>query len=131
MLPLAQVVNANVSFGAARHSASEFFANEEIGMSPQFFRTFYRIMVGESEQAHAALPQKSIQLLRIAIALTAKFSDKRGRTGSGKVRVEMKIALHNDKGRRRSLQLDDIHANLKIIQPLNSLDTQIGTLTFL
>ena len=56
MLPLAQVVNANVSFGAARHSASEFFANEEIGMPPQFFRTFYRIMVGESEQAHTALP---------------------------------------------------------------------------
>jgi hypothetical protein len=42
----------------------------------------------------------------------------------------MKIALHNDKGRRRALQLDDTYANLKIIQLLNYLGTQIGTLTF-
>jgi hypothetical protein len=42
----------------------------------------------------------------------------------------MKIALHNDKGRRSALQADDTRANLKIIQLLNYLDTQIGTLTF-
>ena len=119
MLPFAQVVHANVSFGSARHPASEFFANEEIGMAPQFFRTLYRVVVGEGEQVHAALPQKNVQLVRIAIAFAAKFSGKGGRTGAGKVRVEMKVALHNDKSRRCALQTDDIHANLKIIQPLN------------
>ena len=41
VLPFTQVVNADVSFRPTRHSASEFFADEEIGMSPQFFRTFY------------------------------------------------------------------------------------------
>jgi len=119
VLSLRQVENPNVSFGSTRHSASEFFANKEIGMPPQFFRTFYRVVVREGEQVHAALPQKKVQLVRIAIAFAAKFSGKGGRTGSGKVRVEMKIAPHNDKGRRRALQADDTHANLKIIQLLN------------
>ena len=130
MLPLAQIVNANVSFGSARHPASELFAHEEIRMMPQFFPTFYRVVVRKSEEAHAAPAQHSVELDRIAIAFAAKFSGKGGCTGSGKVRVDMKIALHNDKGRRSALQADDTRANLKIIQLLNYLDTQIGTLTF-
>ena len=109
-----------MNFGTARHPASELFAHKEIRMLPQFFRTFYRIVVGEGEQVHTALPQKNVQLLRIAIAFATKFSGKGGCTGSGKVRVDMKIALHNDKGRRSALQLDDTHANLKIIHYLTT-----------
>jgi hypothetical protein len=45
--------------------------------------------------------------------------------------VDMKVALHNDKSRRRALQGDYNQANLKKIQLLNYLDTQIGTLTLL
>ena len=87
-------------------------------------------MVGEGKQAHAALAQQSVELLGIAITFATEFSGKGGGAGSRKVRVDMKVALHNDKSRRRALQGDDYHANLKKIQPLNYLDTQIGTLTF-
>lgn len=80
-------------------------------------------MVGECEEGHAALAQKNVQLAGVAITFPAEFSGKGSRTGSGKVRVDMKVALHNDKGRRGTLQMDDIHANLKIIQLLNLLDT--------
>jgi hypothetical protein len=98
-------------------------------MAPQFFRSLYRVMVGERKQAHAATAKQSVELLRIAITFATEFSGKGGGAGSGKVRVDMKVALHNDKSRRRALQGDDNHANLKKIQLLNYLDTQIGTLT--
>src|SRR5580700_6458310 len=62
VLPLVQVVNADMSFGPARHSASEFFANEEIRMPPQSFRAFYRVVVGEGEQVHTTSLQKNVQL---------------------------------------------------------------------
>jgi len=55
-----------------------------------------------------------VDLFRIAIAFSAEISDKGGRTGSGKVCVDVKIALHNDKGRRCRLRADDTQANLKI-----------------
>ena len=45
--------------------------------------------------------------------------------------MDVKIALHNDKGRRWTLQRCDTHANLMIIKLFNSLDTAHGTLTFL
>src|ERR1700683_1794314 len=100
-------------------------------MAPQFFRSLYRVMVGEGKQAHAALAQQSVELLGIAVTFATEFSGKGGGAGSRKGRVDMKVALHNDKGRRCALQPDYTHANLKIIQLLNYLDTQIGTLTLL
>lgn len=100
-------------------------------MAPQFFRSLDRVMVGKRKQAHAALAQQSVELLGIAITFATEFSGKGGGAGSRKVRVDMKVALHNDKSRRRALQGDYNQANLKKIQLLNYLDTQIGTLTLL
>src|ERR1700735_188035 len=119
MLALAHVVNANMSFGTARHSASNFLPHEEIGVVPQFFRAFYRVVVGEREQSHSALTQKAVNPLRVGIAFTAKLANKGCGTRPGKARVDMEITLHNDKGRRDELLQDDTKANLKIIQLLN------------
>lgn len=98
-------------------------------MAPQFFRSLYRVVVRERKQAHAAPAQQSVELLGVAVTFATEFSGKGGGAGSRKVRVDMKVALHNDKSRRRALQGDDNHANLKKIQLLNYLDTKIGTLT--
>src|ERR1700677_969091 len=100
-------------------------------MAPQFFRSLYRVVVCEGKQAHAALAQQSVELLRIAITFATEFSGKGGGAGSRKVRVDMKVALHNDKSRRCALQADDNQANLKRIKLLNCLHTQSGTLTLL
>lgn len=85
MLPLAHVVNTDMGFGTARHSASNFLAHEEIGVVPQFFRAFYRVVVGESEQGHPALAQQAVNPLRVAITFTAKFAHKGRGARPGKV----------------------------------------------
>ena len=89
MLPLRQVVNANVSFGAAGHSAGQLFTHKEVRMVPQFFGTLYRVVIGKSEKIHAALAQQGVKLVRIAIAFAAKTPDERSSTRSRKVRMDM------------------------------------------
>jgi hypothetical protein len=54
MLPFAHVVNADVGLSTAGHFAGEFRADEEIRQVAEFFRTFYGVMVRESEQIHSA-----------------------------------------------------------------------------
>ena len=53
MLALMEVVDANVDFRTAGHPAGQLLAQEEIGMLPQLFRPFNRIVVGEREKIHA------------------------------------------------------------------------------
>jgi hypothetical protein len=52
---------------------------------PEFFRTFYRVMVGKGKQIHSTLAKLCVQLRRVAIALSAEIFDKGGGAGSGKV----------------------------------------------
>ena len=85
MLPLANVVHADVRLGPAGHPASEFRAHKKVCKVPEFFRTFYRIMVGKGEQIHPALAKLCVQLRGVAITLSAEIFDKGGGAGSGKV----------------------------------------------
>jgi hypothetical protein len=85
VLPLANVVHADVRLGPAGHAASEFRAHKKVCKVPEFFRTFYRVMIGKGEQIHPTLAELCVQLCRVAVALSAEIFDKGGGTGSGKV----------------------------------------------
>ena len=78
VLAVGDVVHADVDFGAAGHFAGELFADEKIGMLAQLFGAFDGIVIGESEEIHAAAVQQGINFVRIAITFAAKFSDKGG-----------------------------------------------------
>ena len=94
VLPLGNVVNADVNLRAAGHAAGELFAQEKIRQAAKFFGAFNRIMIGESEKIHAATAQLFINLERIAITFAAKFGKERSGASTGEVRVNMHIASH-------------------------------------
>lgn len=123
VLALADVVNADVHFGAGRHFASEFFAHEKIGMLAQLLGAFDGIVIGEREKIHAAALQEGVNFLRIAITFAANLSDNRSRTWSGEVRVNMQVAFHVSKNNRRRLQAYDTRAKFLKMQIFNSFDT--------
>ena len=50
-------VDAGMHTGTARHGAGNFFAQEEVGIAAQFFDRVDRVMVGYSDEVHAALFQ--------------------------------------------------------------------------
>jgi hypothetical protein len=85
VLPLANIVHTDVRLGPAGHPASEFRAHKKVCKVPEFFGTFYRVMVREGEQIHPALAKLCVQLGRVAVTLSTEIFDKGGGTGSGKV----------------------------------------------
>jgi hypothetical protein len=123
VLAVADVVDADVHFGAAGHFAGELFADKKIGMLAQWFGAFDGIVIGEREKIHAAALQQGINGAGIAITFAAEISDKGGRTGTGEVRVNMQVASHEDKNSEVVLPADDMRAKVLKIQIFNSFDT--------
>jgi hypothetical protein len=112
MLALVEIVNADMDFRAAGHAAGQFLAQEESGMLPKFFCAFDRVVVCQREQIHVPALESCVHLLGIAITLSAKLTDKGGRTGSRKVRVDMHIALHDFHSKLTALRTDDFQAKV-------------------
>jgi hypothetical protein len=92
-------------------------------MLAQLLGAFDGIMIGESEEIHAAALQQGINVLGIAITLAAKFSGKGGCSWSGEVRVNMQVASHVNKDSGAVLPADDMRAKVLKIQIFNSFDT--------
>jgi hypothetical protein len=92
-------------------------------MLAQLLGAFDRIVIGESEEIHAAALQHGIHVVGIAIAFAAKLSGKGGCSWSGEVRVNMQVASHEYKCSRVVLPADDMRAKVLKIQILNSFDT--------
>jgi hypothetical protein len=92
-------------------------------MVAQLFGAFDRIVIGESEEIHAAALQQGIYGAGIAVTFATKLSDKRGRTGTGEVRVNMQVASHVNENSRAVLPADDMRAKVLKIQIFNSFDT--------
>ncbi len=92
-------------------------------MLAQLFGAFDGIVIGESEEIHAAALEEGINGAGIAITFAAETSDKGGRAGTGEVRVNMQVASHDYKNRRRVLPGDDMRAKVLKIQIFNSFDT--------
>ena len=92
-------------------------------MLAQLFGAFDGIVIGESEEVHAAALQQGINGVGIAITFTAKLSDKGGRTGTGEVRVNMQVASHVNENSGVVLPADDMRAKVLKIQIFNSFDT--------
>ena len=78
VLLFADVVDPDVHFGAARHSAGQLFADEEIRLAAQLFGAFDRVMVGQREQIHPAALQGGVDFLGIAITFAANALYDRG-----------------------------------------------------
>ena len=125
VLALAEIVGADVHFGAAGHPAGEFFADENIRVPAQLFRAFDGIMIGKGDQVHATELQLRINFLGIAVTFAAKLSDNRGCAGPGEVRVNMQVAFHDYKCTRDLLRAYDIGAKVVKSQLFNSFVTNI------
>jgi hypothetical protein len=89
----------------------------------QLIGRFDRIMIGQREQIHAAAIQALVNLLRVAITLAAKFSDKGSSAEAREVRVDMHVALHESHDRMPVLLQYDAPAKVLKTQIFNSFDT--------
>ena len=82
MLALGDVIDADMSFRAARHRAGDFFADEEIRVAAQLFRAADGIVIGQRDQVHAALAQRGVDVCRSTVALLKKMTQDRHRQGA-------------------------------------------------
>ncbi len=112
VLAFVKVINADVDLRAAGHAARQFLAQEEFRVFPQFFGALDRVVVGQRKQIHAPAPEQGVHLFGIAITFAAELPDKGGRTRSGKVRVDMHIALHDFHIKSTALRADDMQAKV-------------------
>jgi len=69
MVVFRNAINAGVHFRAARHRAGDFFAEEEIGITPQILYGINGIVVGNRDEIHAALFQACVQRARLVVRL--------------------------------------------------------------
>ena len=81
-------------------------------MPPQGFGPFDAVMVRESEEIHAAALQHRVDFFGFAVTFAAEFGQNGGCAGSGKVRVDMHIALHDFHSKSTKLLTDDGCANI-------------------
>jgi len=92
-------------------------------MLAQLFGACDGIVIGESEEVHAAALEKGIDVVGIAVTFAAKLSGKGGCSWSGEVRVNMQVASHVNKFSGVLLPADDMRAKVLKIQIFNSFDT--------
>ena len=119
MLPLMEVVDANVDFRTAGHAARQLLAEEEIRIATQWLGAFDRVVIGQREKIHAAAPQQGIDLARIAIAFPAECVDKRRGAGAGEIGVNVHIAFHEFHSKFTGLHTDDMRAKILKTQVVN------------
>ena len=112
MLALMEVVNTNVDFGTAGHPARQLLAQEKIRVPPQRFGPFDAVVISECEQVHPAALQNRVDFFGFAVTLTTEFGENGGCAGSGKVRVDMHIALHDLHIKFTALRTDDMQAKV-------------------
>ena len=112
MLALMEVIDSDMDLRATGHPASQLLAEEKIGMAAQVFRTLDAIVIGEREKIHAPVAQAIVNLQRIAITLPTESGHNRSGARSGKIRVDMHIALHDLHSKSTALQKDDNQANV-------------------
>ncbi len=97
VLPLGQVIDANVDLGPAGHRASDFLADKEVRVLPQFLGAADGVVVGQRDQVHAALPQRRVDVSRRAVAFQKKMAQD-GHGHSARMRgVNVQVAFHGAK----------------------------------
>jgi hypothetical protein len=130
VLALMEIVNSDVDLRTAGHPARQFLAQEKAGAPPESFRALDFIVIRQGVEAHAAALKKFIHRFRIAVTLAANTSKESGAgAGTGKVRVDMHVALHATKPNRRVLPPDDMRAKVLKTKVFNSFDTYFSFLT--
>ena len=96
MLPLAEVIDPHVDLRPAGHPASDFLADKEVRVPPQFFGATDGVMVSQSDQIHAALSQCGVDLSRRAVTLQEKMTQDCHGHCSGMDGVDVQVAFHNE-----------------------------------
>ena len=71
VVAIAHPIDARVHLRSARHRAGYFLAQEEIGMSAQFFDGVDRIVIGYGDKVHAAPFQCFVERSRFVITFPA------------------------------------------------------------
>ena len=77
VIALAQIVDADMHFGAAGHPAGHFFADEKVCMAAQHFRRINGIVVGEGNDGHAQLLATGIDLIGVIVRLLTNAREQR------------------------------------------------------
>jgi hypothetical protein len=73
-------------------------------------------VIGQRKQIHAPAPQNCVDFLRVAVTFAAEIPDKRGRTGSREVGVNMQVAFHETNS--SSGLLPDCDRQAKVLKTL-------------
>jgi hypothetical protein len=94
VVALAEIVDAQMSFGSAGHSHGDFFAQEEVRQRPQCLGTFNRVVVRDGDGRHASPFQKVVNFKRLVVALLAQVLEAGKVEHSGSFRVNMEVAAH-------------------------------------
>ena len=94
VLPIRNVVNADVRDAAAGHHAGDFLADEKIGPMPQAFRGSDGVMIGHGDQIHSTTLQDLVDRVGVVIALAANPAKNRECAHAGVPRMNVQVAPH-------------------------------------
>jgi hypothetical protein len=84
-----------VDLRPAWHAAGDFFTDKEIRMLPQYFGASDGVMIGKSDEIHAALSQRGVDVGRRAVTLKNKMTHNGCRDCAGMNRVDVQVAFHS------------------------------------
>ena len=95
MVLFADAVDAGVHLRAARQGYGYLFAEEEIGIFPQFFSRIDRIVIGDGDKVHAALFQDFVESAGFVVRLKAYARESGNGTLSGVDGMNVEVAPHD------------------------------------
>src|SRR5262249_20837522 len=96
VVAFADAVNTDMQLGTAGHPDGYFFAEEEVGVTPEGLGDFNRVMVGDGNDGHAQAFQPGVHLERVIVGLPGKPGEARSAEHSGGDGVNVKVAAHGD-----------------------------------
>ena len=109
-------IDSGVHFSTARHSACDFFTQEEVRIVPQFFNGVYGIVVCNRHEVHAALFQLCVQRERFVVGLQTNAGEHGYRAHARVNRVNVEVAPHAPVVNPNPLQLGDFHTEITIVK---------------
>jgi hypothetical protein len=94
MITFRDAIDAEMHFGAGGHGDGNFFAEEEVGIFAEGFRSFDGIVVGDGDDGHAQMFAAGIDVSGFVIRLFTKPAQTWRAAHAGAGGVYMKVAAH-------------------------------------
>jgi hypothetical protein len=95
VIAFADAINAGVHLRAARQCDGYLFAEEEIGIFPQFFGRIDRIVIGDGDKVHASPFQNFIEGEGFVVGLKAYAREPGNSAVSGVNGMNVEVAPHD------------------------------------